>query len=201
MSEGEQNPDAGRIIVLSGPSGSGKTTIVNRLSALAPVRLVKAISATTRPPRAGEVEGQDYYFLSDEEFRRRMERGEFLEVAEVFKSDYWYGTLKSELERAWRQGAWAFLEIDVQGALQVMERYPAALTIFLRASSEAAYAERLRGRGTEHDEAIRRRLETAREELRHADRYQFQVVNDDLERAVAEISDILRTRESELNAR
>lgn len=198
MSDSDSN--AGRIVVLSGPSGSGKTTIVNRLIAEAPVRLVKAISATTRPPRAGETDGEDYYFLSLDEFKRRLDNHEFLEVAEVFKSGYWYGTLKSELDRAWRQGAWAFLEIDVQGALQVMERYPAALTIFLRTSSEEAYAERLRGRGTERDDVIRRRLATAREELKRADRYRHQVVNDDLDRAVADISDILRNRERELDA-
>ncbi|MEX1094977.1 MAG: guanylate kinase [Planctomycetales bacterium] len=200
MSDSEPNSSEGRIVVLSGPSGSGKTTIVNRLIACAPVRLVKAISATTRPPRLGEAHGEDYYFLSLDEFQRRLDNQEFLEVAEVFKSGYWYGTLKSELDRAWQQRAWALLEIDVQGALQVLERYPAALTIFLRTSSEEEYAARLHGRGTEPGDVIRRRLETAREELKNAGRYRHQVVNDDLDRAVAEISDILQNRERELDA-
>src|SRR5690606_441914 len=106
---------------LSGPSGSGKSTVVNRLVSAMPVRLMKAISATTRPPRFGEVDGQDYYFLSKADFEKKREAGEFVEYAEVFGSGFWYGTLKSELERAEREGAWAFLEIDVQGAGRVIE--------------------------------------------------------------------------------
>lgn len=180
-----------RLVVLSGPSGSGKTTIVHRLLKVSPVKLVKSVSATTRPPRRGEVDGEDYYFLSPEEFERRRKRGEFLECAEVHRSGYWYGTLKSEIERARREGAWALLEIDVQGALKIMEEYPEAVTIFLTTPTLAEYERRLRERGTESEEVIRRRLETAREELKYADRYRYRVVNDDLERAVNEIVTIL----------
>jgi guanylate kinase len=189
-----------RIVVLSGPSGSGKSTIVNRLVERAPVRLVKAISVTTRAPRAGETEGQDYYFLTPAEFERRRLAGEFLEYAEVFGSGYWYGTLKRELERAARAGAWALLEIDVQGARRVVEEYPDAVTIFLSASSAREYEERLRRRGTESDETIRRRMKIAREELASAGFYHHQVINDDLESAVREIAEILISRENELNA-
>jgi guanylate kinase len=185
-----------RVVVLSGPSGSGKTTIVDRLVDEAPVRLVKAISATTRPPRIHEVDGRDYCFLTDEEFRRRKDNNEFVEVAEVFSSGYWYGTLRSELERARRAGGWAFLEIDVEGALKVMQEYPDAVTIFLTTPSDTDFEERLRARGTESEEAIQRRLATARKELAQADRYRYRVVNDDLDRTVREICDILeRERE------
>ena len=189
-----------RVIVLSGPSGSGKSTVVSRLLERAPVKLCKAISATTRPPRAGEVNGRDYYFLSPSEFVSRRAAGEFLECAEVFGAGYWYGTLRSELERAQREGAWAFLEIDVQGALAVIEAYPETVSVFLLTSSNENYEQRLRARGTESDELIRRRLETAVKELQYADRYRYRVVNDNLDQAVEEISKILRSREANLDA-
>lgn len=180
-----------RVFLLSGPSGVGKTTIVQHLLDRAPVPLRKAVSATTRPPREGEVNGESYYFLSQDEFDRRREAGEFLECAEVHHSGYWYGTLRSELKRAQQAGAWAFLEIDVQGALAVMEQYPHAVSVFLVVPSVEDYENRLRARGTESEEVIRRRLKTAEEELQYADRYDYQVVNDDLERAVNEIAAIL----------
>ena len=189
-----------RVVVLSGPSGSGKSTIVNRLLRESPVRLLKAVSATTRPPRAGEVHGKDYYFLTPKEFAARQNKDELLECAEVHGSGYWYGTLKSEIQRARDQGAWAFLEIDVQGALRVIEEYPNAVSIFLRASSQEEYEKRLRGRGTESEAAIRRRLKTAEGELIFADRYRYQVVNDDLDRAVREIAGILSQVEKESHA-
>lgn len=190
-----------RVIILSGPSGSGKSTLVNRLIESAPVKLCKAVSATTRPPRKNEVHGEDYYFLSADEFATRLANGEFLECEEVYGAGYWYGTLRSELERAHKANAWAFLEIDVQGALKVMEQYPDAVSIFLTASSVEEFEQRLRSRGTESEEVIRRRLSNARKELEFADRYRYRVVNDDLNRAVAEISNILSTGEAQLNAR
>lgn len=189
-----------QVVVLSGPSGSGKTTIVNRLIAQSPVKLVKAVSATTRRPRAGEIDGEDYYFLSPEEFQLRRSDDEFLESAEVHGSGHWYGTLRSEIQRAKNAAGWAFLEIDVQGALAIMQHYPNAVTIFLKTPSEAEFEARLRDRGTESEEVIRRRLQTAREELKFAGRYRYQVVNDDLNRAVGEISEILSSREAELHA-
>jgi|HubBroStandDraft_2_1064218.scaffolds.fasta_scaffold47908_2 guanylate kinase len=189
-----------RVVVLSGPSGSGKSTIVNRLVEQAPVRLVKAISATTRPPRAGEAEGRDYYFLAPADFEQKRLTGEFLEYAEVFGSGYWYGTLRTELDRAARAGAWALLEIDVQGARRIVEQYPDAVTIFLSASSPEEYEQRLRRRGTESEATIRRRMEIARDELASAGFYRHQVINDNLDSAVGEIAQILMTRENELNA-
>ena len=189
-----------QIVVLSGPSGSGKTTVVDQLIETSPVKLLKAVSATTRPPRHGEMDGDAYYFLSDEEFGRRRQNSQFVECAEVHGSGFWYGTLKSELERAAAAGAWAFLEIDVQGALEVMRQCPTAITIFLKTPSPAEYEQRLRDRGTESEEAIQRRLRTAQEELTFADRYGFQVVNDDLERAVTRITEILSSQETERHA-
>jgi len=191
MNEGQLDPTGFRVVVLSGPSGSGKSTIVDRLIEAAPVKLIEAVSATTRPPRAGEVDGTDYYFLSPDEFETRRAQGEFLECAEVHGAGHWYGTLRSEIDRIRQSGAWALLEIDVQGALAVMRAFPQAVTIFLTTPSEVEYEQRLRHRGTESEKAIRRRLTTAREELTFADRYRYRVVNDDLDRAVQEISDIL----------
>ncbi len=200
MNDGTTHSDDGRIVVLSGPSGSGKTTVVDRLIAAAPVPLVKAVSATTRPPRSGEIDGESYYFLSDQEFRNRLAAGEFLEHAEVFSSGYLYGTLLSELQRAWQAGAWAFLEIDVQGALKVMQQYPQAVTIFLKTPSPEEFERRLRARGTETEDVIQRRLATAADELTLADRYRYIVINDDLDRAVREIGDILRSQETQTHA-
>lgn len=181
-----------QILVLSGPSGSGKTTVVDRLIHESAVPLVKAISATTRPPRAGEVDGKAYYFLTTDEFLQRKERGEFLETAEVFGAGYWYGTLKSEIQRAKDQQGWAFLEIDVQGALKVVEHYPDALTIFLKPPSIEVCEQRLRNRATDSEETIQRRLRKVHEELALADRYRFQVVNDELDRTIEEIKSIIR---------
>lgn len=189
-----------RIVVLSGPSGSGKTTLVRKLVELAPVRLIKSVSATTRNPRPNEHEGDDYYFLSPPEFRRRLENDEFLEHAEVFASGFLYGTLRSELHRAWQQSGWAFLEIDVQGALKVMQQYPQAVTIFLRTPSSQEFERRLRSRGTESEEIIRRRLATAARELELAGRYRYTVVNDQLDQAVSEICEILKSEERKQNA-
>lgn len=189
-----------QVVVLSGPSGSGKSTIVNRLVAESPVKLVKMISATTRPIRVNETHGQDYYFLSDEDFSQKKAADEFVECEEVHSSGFWYGTLRSELHRAADEGGWAFLEIDVKGALSVMEQYPNAITIFLKTPSEEVFERRLRARGTESEEVIQRRLRTAREELKSADRYRYQVCNDDLDRAVNEIIEVLVSREAESNA-
>ncbi|MBL8819155.1 MAG: guanylate kinase [Planctomyces sp.] len=189
-----------RIVVLSGPSGSGKTTLVKRLIHEAPVRLVKSISATTRKPRPQEVDGDDYYFLDDAEFRKRLANNEFIEHAEVFSSGFLYGTLRTELERAWHAGGWAFLEIDVQGAMKVMQQYPQAVTIFLKTPSPDEFERRLRGRGTESEDIIQKRLATAAKELQFADRYQYSVVNDQLDDAVRQICAILKSEESAENA-
>jgi len=188
------------IVVLSGPSGSGKSTIVNKIIDCAAVQLKKVVSATTRPARTGEVNGEDYHFLTIDEFEQRRKNNKFVECEEVHRSGNWYGTLKSELEQADRDNSWALLEIDVNGALSVMAEYPQAVTIFIRTPSDEDYETRLRERGTETEDVLQRRLETVRKELKLADKYDFQVVNDDLDRAVREIADILSQKEAELHA-
>ena len=189
-----------RVLVLSGPSGSGKSTIVDRLLADSGVSVREAVSATTRSPRPTEVDGKDYYFLSQEEFAARQQRGEFVECAEVHGVGDWYGTLATEIQLAHDENAWALLEIDVEGALAVMDRYPDALTIFLLAPSMGEYRSRLELRGTESPEVISRRIATATGEVRQAERYRYQIVNDDLDRAVLEIINILSAWEERSHA-
>jgi len=190
----------GKLIIVSGPSGAGKTTVLRRVFqsslALGIGPLASSVSATTRPPRTGEVDGVDYHFLTKEQFDELRKRGEFIECFEVFGRGYWYGTLKEEVSTGLKAGKWVVLEIDVQGALAVMQSYPDAIAIFVRPGSIEELERRLRGRGSETEEAIQRRLQQANQELSLADRYDYQVVNDEVDRAVQEICHIL-TQESE----
>lgn len=182
----------GKLVVISGPSGAGKSTLVERLMATLGDRVRLSISATTRPPRAGEKADRDYHFLSAEEFARRRQAGEFLECAEVYPG-LWYGTLRSEVTPFLEAGKSVVLEIDVQGARSVLQQYPQAVTIFVRPASLEELERRLRGRGTESAVDVQRRLETARRELDAADMYRYQVVNQtgQLEAAVAQLREIL----------
>ena len=177
--------------MVSGPSGAGKTSVMRRVYKTCRAPLVRSVSATTRPPREGEIDDIDYHFLSADEFRSRRQGGEFLECFEVFDHGHWYGTLKSEVSTGLTAGKWVVLEIDVQGALAVIEQFADAVTIFLRPSSREELERRLRGRGTETEEAIGRRLARADRELALAGRYQHQVINDDMDQAVREINEIL----------
>jgi guanylate kinase len=179
---------------VSGPSGAGKTSVMQRVFQQCRVPLVRSVSATTRPPRNGEADGVDYHFLMDDEFQARRKRGEFLECFQVFSPGYWYGTLASEVTTGLTAGKWVVLEIDVQGALTVMERFRDAVTIFLRPSTREEIERRLRGRGTETEEAIQRRLARADRELALADHYQYQVINDQMDQAVQDICRILTTQ-------
>lgn len=185
--------DSGRIVIISGPSGAGKSTVVRRLLQQCRLPLVLSVSATTRAPRPGEQDGVDYHFLSAAEFARRRAAGEFLECKEVYGRGHWYGTLRSETATGLAAGNWVILEIDVQGALAVLEECPQALTIFVHPGSPEELERRLRGRGTESEDSIRRRLDAARQEMAFRDRYRYQVVNDDLDRATREICTILRS--------
>ena len=187
----ESSPGGGQLIVISGPSGVGKTTLLKQLFRECP-QLIPSVSATTRSPRQGEHDGVDYFFLNASEFAARRERGEFLEACEVFGSGHWYGTLESEVTPRLRAGKWVVLEIDVQGAEAVRGRYPDAITIFVRPSSTEELERRLKGRATESAEAIQRRLDVARRELASASQYQHQVLNDDVDRAAAEICRIIQ---------
>ena len=180
----------GQLVVISGPSGVGKTTLLRRLLADLP-QLVPSISATTRPPRAGERDGFDYHFLPLEEFERRRAAGEFLECCQVYGRQHWYGTLVAEVAPRLAAGQWVVLEIDVEGTLSVLEKYPQAITIFVEPSHPDQLLERLRGRGTESPEAMARRLEVARRELLEAHRYRFRVINEDVDEALGRVQGIL----------
>jgi guanylate kinase len=181
----------GRLVVISGPSGAGKTSVMQRVYQACRVPLVRSVSATTRPPRNGETDGIDYHFLSNEDFQLRRQRGDFLECFEVFSKGCWYGTLSAEVTSGLAAGKWVVLEIDVQGALAVMEKFPDAITIFLRPSSRKELERRLRGRGTESEESIQQRLAQADRELALAGHYRYQVINDDMDQAVRDICGIL----------
>ncbi len=182
----------GRLVVVSGPSGVGKSTVVKQVLDRLGGRLVPSISATTREPRAGEMEGVDYYFLTPEEFNRRRDAGDFLETAEVFGRGHWYGTLWSAVRPSLAAGKWVLLEIDVAGAEEVVRQFPDALTIFLQSSTIEELERRLRNRATETPAAIERRLEVARREIAQADRYKYQVVNDTVSQAAEEIVNLLQ---------
>jgi guanylate kinase len=180
----------GKLVVISGPSGVGKTTLLRRLLADLP-QLVPSVSATTRPPRAGEQDGVDYHFIPLEEFQRRRAAGEFLECCRVYGRQHWYGTLVAEVAPRLAAGEWVVLEIDVEGTISILERYPEAVTIFVEPSHPDQLFQRLQGRGTESPEAMARRLEVARRELHEAHRYRHRVVNDDVAVALAAIERIL----------
>ena len=180
-------------MIVSGPSGAGKTTVMKKVFERCRVPLAASVSATTRPPRPGEVNGVDYHFLSSEEFAEHRRQGDFLECFEVFGRGYWYGTLRQEVRAGLDAGKWVVLEIDVQGAHAVVEQFPDAITIFIRPRSLEELERRLRGRGTETEEAIRRRLAKASHELAQTGLYRYVVFNDDLDRAVREICILLET--------
>jgi len=176
-----------RIVVLSAPSGGGKTTISRTLLERYPDRFGYSVSATTRPPRPGEQNGQAYYFLSRSEFERRRGAGEFLESAEY--AGELYGTLKQEVERVLGAGRNVVLDIEVNGARAVWRQYPESVqtSIFLLPPSAGVLIERLRGRKTEAGEALARRIDTAIWEVQQARAYRHIVVNDVLDDAVAAI--------------
>ena len=176
-------------VVLSAPSGAGKTSIARALVAREK-DFAFSVSATTRPRRGEEVHGVDYWFLSREEFLEMIRRGEFVEWAEVHGE--LYGTPRSSLTEASVGGRHVILDIDVQGARQIREAVPEALLLFILPPSVPALLTRLEARGTEGDAAIRRRLETALEELEAADAFDHHIVNDDLERAIEEVRDLVR---------
>jgi guanylate kinase len=177
----------GRLVVISGPSGSGKSTLVKRLLERPDLRLTVSVSATTRPPRPGEVHGRHYFFLTPAEFEQI--RDELLESAVVH--DHHYGTPAGPVRRAIEEGRCVVLVIDVQGGFQVRRKVPDALLIFIQVPSPEVLEARLRERGTDSPATIEKRLATARRELELASLYDVQVVNDDLERAVGQLATIL----------
>jgi guanylate kinase len=179
----------GPLFVLSGPSGSGKSTLLARLVADSELPLHLAVSATTRPPRAGEQNGKHYYFWTKEEFLHEKDAGAFLEWAEVH--GHCYGTLRREVDAYRVRGIGVILDIDVQGAATIRRVYPEAVLIFVRTDSLQTYEKRLRRRGTETEEAIRKRLAAAERELRCASQYDYEIVNEDLAATVARLKAII----------
>lgn len=179
----------GRLVVLSGASGSGKSTLVHRLLEKAGPAVRRSISATTRPPRPGETHGEDYLFVAPDEFERL--RADLLESAQVH--GFWYGTPAEPVRQALAKGVCVVLVIDVQGGLQVREKVPNALLIFIQAPSADVLERRLRDRGTDDEPTIARRLINARREIETARSYEIHLVNDDLETCVDELAATLRT--------
>jgi guanylate kinase len=190
-----QSNAVGRLIILSGPSGVGKTTVLKQLFATCPLPLVESVSATTRPQRPGETEGKSYFFLTDQQFQQRQENEEFLECVEVFGRGFWYGTLKETVTSGLEGGNWILLEVDVEGCAKVLEFYPNAITIFIHPGSREELERRLRGRGTESEEILTRRLEVAQRELDASEKYQHIVINQSVEQTAADICKILQQAE------
>jgi guanylate kinase len=175
---------AGKLIVITGPSGVGKGTIVRSLIARHP-ELYLSISTTTRKPRPDEINGKDYYFVSKQQFEIELERGELLEWAE-YAGNY-YGTPKNSVEIQLNRGKWVLLEIELIGARKVKQIFSNALLIFILPPSLKELKRRLIERGKDSPEAISRRLERAKAEIEAKDEFNIQIVNDDLETAIAEI--------------
>jgi guanylate kinase len=180
----------GPLIILSGPAAAGKTTLVQRVLAEDPHPLRVSVSATTRPPRHGEIDGVHYHFWTRQRFEQGIAAGEFLEYAQVHGKDY-YGTLCREVDEFTERGVGVILVIDVQGAANVRGVRPDAVSVFLVTSSLDAYKQRLLDRGTEDAAAIARRLETAQRELERVGEYQHVIVNDDLTDAVAQFRRVI----------
>lgn len=177
------------VIIVSAPSGSGKSTLVNALmEQVADIRF--SVSYTTRAPRGAERDGQSYHYVSREEFERRIDAGEFLEYAEVFGN--YYGTHRSYVDAAAHAGFDLLLDIDVQGAMQVMDKLPDAVTVFILAPSREVLEQRLRKRSEDNEETIQRRLREASQEVRFAERYAYVLINDDVAESVQNLVSIVR---------
>ena len=175
-----------KLIIFSAPSGSGKSTIINYLLTQPQLKLAFSISATSRAPRGTEQDGVEYFFLTPEEFRRRIEAGEFLEYEEVYK-DRFYGTLKSQVEKQLQEGENVIFDVDVVGGCNIKQFYgDHALSVFIQPPSIEELRKRLEGRGTDAQDVIESRLAKAAYELTFAPKFDRVIVNDDLETAKAE---------------
>ncbi|MCF8230920.1 MAG: guanylate kinase [Bacteroidales bacterium] len=178
-----------KLLIFSAPSGSGKTTIVNHLLKTFDT-LSFSISATSREQRPGEVDGINYYFLTPDEFRQKIEENAFVEWEEVYPNQY-YGTLKSELERIWAQNQHVIFDVDVVGGIKIKHLYPEqSLAVFVKPPSVEALEARLMSRKTESEEALKRRIAKAEQELKYQDQFDLLLINDDLQQAKQEAVEI-----------
>ena len=181
----------GKLIIFSAPSGSGKTTLARSVMKVVP-NLGFSISACTRDPRPGEVHGKDYYFLSPTEFKDNIESDAFAEWEEVYANNY-YGTLKSEVERLWQKNMHVVFDVDVKGGLKLKEAYgDKALAIFVKSPTLGDLEKRLKSRNTETEESLKRRLDKAEYEWTFMDQFDKVVINDQLDKAVAETTDLIK---------
>jgi guanylate kinase len=183
----------GRLIIISGPSGAGKSTVVKQLISECPLPLTTSISATTRSPRDAEANGVDYFFMSEKEFGELRKAGAFLECKQNFGLQHWYGTLHEQVAAGLNAGKWVILEIDVMGAMEILEdgRFD-PITIFIHPGGMDELEKRLIARGTETQDSLTARLETAAAEMRYLSRYKYEVINQSVPNAVAEICQILQ---------
>jgi guanylate kinase len=182
---------SGKLIMIAAPSGCGKTTIAKVILAQHP-DILFSVSATTRPKRSSEVEGKDHFFLTKEKFEEYLRHGELAEWEEIY--DNYYGTLKSEINRALEQDHIMLFDIDVKGALSIRKHYPKeSILIFIKPPSFEVLKNRLESRKTENLETMKRRLERVPMELEQGQQFDFQVVNDDLQKAINEVDKIVQT--------
>ena len=188
------SPNTGKLVIISGPSGVGKSSVVRKLLSSCDLPLELSVSATTRSPRHNEVNGIHYHFISKEEFFEKRQNNEFLEFAEVFGIGHWYGTLESPVRQRLEQGQYVVLEIDVAGAMMVLERFPNADSIFIHPGDLEELEKRLRGRETETEEQIQRRIAVAAKELEMAHHYQHIVKNEEIQATANHICGLLKQK-------
>ena len=181
----------GKVVIISGPSGVGKTSVLRKLFSQSKLPLVESVSATTRSQRPGETAGRSYHYLSEAEFEKHRQNNDFLEYCEVFGYGHWYGTLRQPVSTGLEEGNWIILEVDVEGAAKVLKTYPDAITIFIHPGSIEELERRLRGRGTESEEVLKRRLEVAKHELDASSIYRHIVTNQSVEQTVNDICELL----------